>query len=150
MSAPKKSQVLARTWLLPDQVDRLLEETDIFAPHFQLRNEVSVLLMYDLGLRVCELVGLDVEDVFLDDDEPYIYLRSGNQKAPPNGNAPDPAPLNLTPELRTARFLRHCLNGRWKDSEALLPLQKSDRMGTEQVWNVVRLLAEEADSLYGG
>lgn len=141
----KENQVLARTWLLPDQVDRLLEATDVFAPHLQLRNEVAVLLMYDLGLRVGELVGLDVEDVFLEDDEPYIYLRSEIQKSPPNGTAPDPAPLNLTRELGTARLLRHYLNGRWKDSEALLPSQKSDRMGTEQVRNVVRRLAHEAD-----
>ena len=140
----KENQVLARTWLLPDQVDQLLEATDVFAPHLQLRNEVAVLLMYDLGLRVGELVGLDVEDVFLDDAEPYVYLRSEIQKAPPNGTAPDPAPMNLTRELGTARLLRHYLNGRWKDSEALLPSQKSDRMGTEQIRNVVRRLALEA------
>lgn len=141
----KETQVLARTWLLPDQVDRLLEATDIFAPHLQLRNEVAVLLMYDLGVRVGELVGLDVDDVFLDDDEPYIYLRSEIQKAPPDGSEPDPVPLNLTRELGTARLLRHYLNSRWKDSSALLPSQKSDRMGTEQVRNVVSKLALAAE-----
>lgn len=145
MPSTKNSQVLARSWLLPDQVDRLLEATDIFAPHLQLRNEVAVLLMYDLGVRVGELVGLDVDDVFLDDDEPYVYLRSEIQKASPNGSEPDPAPLNLTRELGTARLLRHYLNGRWKESAALLPSQKSDRMGTEQARNVVRKLAREAD-----
>jgi integrase/recombinase XerC/integrase/recombinase XerD len=131
--------------MLPDQFDLLLEATDIFAPHLQLRNEVAVLLMYDLGVRVGELVGLDVEDVFLDDDEPYVYLRSEIQKAPPDGSEPDPAPLNLTRELGTARILRHYLNSRWKDSEALLPSQKSDRMGTEQVRNVVSKLAQSAE-----
>lgn len=145
MAEAKNSQVRAQTWLLPEQVDRLLEATGIFAPHLQLRNEVAVLMMYDLGLRVGELVGLDVDDVFLDDNEPYVYLRSEIQKSPPTEAEPDPCPLNLTRDLGTARLLRHYLNGRWKDSPALFPSQKSARMGTEQVRNLVRKLGQAAD-----
>lgn len=140
----EKTQVKAQTWLYPRQVDKLLNATDRFATHLQMRNEVAILLMYDTGIRVGELVSLDVDNVRLDRDPEHIYLRPEQQKRPPDGSMPDAASIELTDDLGTARLLRHYLNTRWKDADALLPSQKSGRMGTEQVRNVVRKASRRA------
>lgn len=145
MAAEEKSKVQARTWLKPEQVNRLLDHTDRFAPHLQLRNEVAVLLMYDTGVRVGELVDLETGHVRTDADPPHLYLPSEIQKHPPDGGTPDPASIKFTSELGTARLLRHYQRSRWKDPDALFPSQKSDRMTTAQVRNVVTKLAEAAD-----
>ncbi len=145
MATQEKSKVQARTWLKPEQVNELLDHTDAFAPHLQLRNEIAVLLMYDTGVRVGELCQIDTDHLRLDATPAHLYLPGPIQKHPPDGGTPDPASIEFTSELGTARLLRHYLRSRWKDADALLPSQKSDRMTTAQVRNVVTKLAQTAD-----
>jgi len=146
MADSTNPEVQAKTWLTPDQVDdlRTTAYEDSFADHLGLRNESLIAVMYDTGLRVGELVQLDVDMLRLDSDQPSIYLPSAIQKDYPTDASPSPATLELTDSLGTARLLKSYLNNRWKESDAVFPSQKSDRMTTKQVRNVVEKLAVEA------
>lgn len=133
----------ARTWLKPEQVAQLRDAAlATGAEYLRERNDILVGLLYDLGLRVGELVALDVDDFDLDAGE--LYLPTSKQKDYPNtGHSPPPRHLDLDREV--ARDLRRYLAHRWKDPDALLPSRQADRMTTESVRNVVGRIAREAD-----
>jgi integrase/recombinase XerC/integrase/recombinase XerD len=138
----------AKTWLKPAQVQRLRDaaHADGTLQYLRDRNDTIVAVLYDTGLRVAELVALDVDDVRLADRE--IYLPAHKQKDYPTDRSPRAKPIALAQDDATAdtvRRLRSYLSGRWKESPALFPSRQSDRMTTESVRRVVRTLAERAD-----
>jgi integrase/recombinase XerC/integrase/recombinase XerD len=137
----------AKTWLKPDQVEAMRNATvKESAGYLAGRNDALIALLYDTGLRVGELVQLDVEMVDL--EEGIIMLPADIQKAYPNGNSPTYTEIELDGE--TVRTLQTYLNDRWKDPESLFPSRQSDRMTTESVRNVVSNAAEDAQiSPYG-
>jgi len=56
------SKVRAKVWLTLDQVDALRSACySTGADYLQQRNEAIIALMYDTGLRVGELVAIDVD-----------------------------------------------------------------------------------------
>ena len=126
----------ARTWLKPEQVDRLRDVclTDAVPTYLQDRNEAIVALLYDAGLRAGELCALDVDH--LDLDAGTVYLPSRIQKG-----SPPPATLELATD--TVRLLRRYLRDRWKDTDALFPTRSSDRPTTRSLQRLVEKLATE-------
>jgi len=128
----------ARTWLKPEQVDRLRDVclTDAVPTYLQDRNEAIVALLYDAGLRAGEVCALDVDH--LDLDAGTVYLPSRIQKG-----SPPPATLELAPD--TVRLLRRYLRDRWKDTDALFPTRSSDRLTTRSLQRLVEKIAAEAD-----
>lgn len=52
----------------------------------KIRNVAIVRLLADSGLRISELVGMDIDDIYIDDEDPYImvlrkgYIKEGNKK----------------------------------------------------------------------
>lgn len=143
-SASSKSDVQATAWLRPDQVDAMRDAclTDEFPEFLQDRNEVIIALLYDLGLRAQELVGLDVDHLRLEDDPPTVFLSSHLQKG-----SPPPATLELGRygDLGTARLLRRYRRDRWKNTKALIPTRSSDRMTTRSLRRLITRVAEVAD-----
>jgi integrase/recombinase XerC/integrase/recombinase XerD len=133
----------AKVWITPEQVEKLRNAAYATgATYLQSRNEALVALMADTGIRVGELVALDVHHLKLNEGE--VFLPTEIQKDYPiKGKSPPPVHLDLADD--TVRTLRAYLNSRWKDSDAVFPSRQSDRMTTEQVRNVVRTLAKEAD-----
>lgn len=134
----------AQSWLKPGQVDRMRDAAlTTGAGYLQERNDIIVGLLYDLGLRVGELVALDVADFDLEEQPGTLYLPTHKQKDYPDpDHSPPPSHLDL--DRAVARDLRRYLNHRWRDPAALLPSRQADRMTTESVRNVVRRLAREA------
>lgn len=128
----------ARTWLKPEQVDRLRDVclTDAVPTYLQDRNEAIVALLYDAGLRASEVCALDVDH--LDLAGGTVYLPSRIQKG-----SPPPATLELAPD--TVRLLRRYLRDRWKDTDALFPTRSSDRLTTRPLQRLVEKIATEAD-----
>jgi len=62
MSQNTDTKVRAKVWLRPGQVDDLRSACyDVGADYLQQRNEAIIALMYDTGLRVGELVAVDVD-----------------------------------------------------------------------------------------
>lgn len=145
MAKSTNSQVRAGVWVDPEQVEQLRTAAyaDRFASYLKQRNEAIVTVLADTGLRVGELVGLDVK--FLRNGNSEIFLPTRIQKDYPNENSPRPVPIGLADD--TTRVVTSYLENRWKDSEALFPSRSADRITTQGVRDVVSALAQEAGIL---
>jgi integrase/recombinase XerC/integrase/recombinase XerD len=141
MSDSANSQVRAKVWVTPDQVDALRSACyTIGAEYLQQRNEAIVTSMYDTGLRVGELVQVDVS--LLRSNNTELYLPTEMQKDYPNENSPPPVTLELADD--TTRLLSAYLTSRWKNSPALFPSRSSDRISEQGVRNMLHKIAEAA------
>ena len=142
MAAIADSKVRAKVWMKPDQVESLRSACySTGADYLQQRNEAIVALLADTGLRVGELVSVDVE--MLRDGNSAVYLPTEIQKDYPNDNSPPAATLVLSDDV--SRLLSSYLNSRWKDSEALFPSRSSDRITTQGVRDMIHKVAAEAE-----
>ena len=138
----KHTDSKATVWLKPKQVSAMRDgAVATSAGYLAGRNDAILALPYDTGLRVGELVALNVE--MLDLNEGVLMLPASIQKDYPNNNTPQYTEIELASEV--VRTLRMYLNLRWKDSPALFPSRQAERMTTESVRNVVRSAAEAAD-----
>jgi len=141
MAQNTDSKVRAKVWLTPDQVDDLRSACySTGADYLQQRNEAIIALMYDTGLRVGELVAVDVD--MLREGNSTLYVPTEIQKDYPNDNEPAPATLELASDV--TRLLSSYLNSRWKESPALFPSRSSDRITPQGVRNAISKVAEEA------
>lgn len=141
-SKTQQSDPKARVWLKPEQIDDMRNATvENSANYLATRNDALIALIADTGLRVGEVVALNVSMVDFEDD--VLMLPADIQKDYPNDNSPDYTEIELAGE--TVRTLRTYLSNRWKDSDALFPSRQSDRMTTESVRNVVRDAATDAE-----
>ena len=136
------SKVQASAWLKPDQVEAM--RTAVYRcrpPYLQGRDDAILALAYDAGLRVGELVGVDVEN--LRENNSLLYLPGEAQKDYPTASSPTATAIGLSAD--TTRTLSQYLANRWKDTEALFPSRSSDRMTTQAVRNMISTVAEAAD-----
>jgi len=141
MAQNVESKVRAKVWLTPDQVDDLRSACySTGADYLQQRNEAIIALMYDTGLRVGELVAVEVD--MLREGTTALYVPTEIQKDYPNDNEPAPATLELASDV--TRLLSSYLNSRWKDSPALFPSRSSDRITTQGVRDAISKVADEA------
>lgn len=141
MSESANSKVRAKVWVTPAQVEALRSACyAIGADYLQQRNEAIVVTMYDTGLRVGELVQLNVE--LLRNNNSDLYLPTEIQKDYPNENSPPPVTLELADD--TSRLLSAYLTNRWKDSLALFPSRSADRISEQGVRNMLHKVADEA------
>lgn len=141
MSESANSKVRAKVWVTPEQVEALRSACyAIGADYLQQRNEAIVVTMYDTGLRVGEIVQLNVE--LLRNNNSDLYLPTEIQKDYPNENSPPPVTLELADD--TSRLLSAYLTNRWKDSLALFPSRSADRISEQGVRNMLHKVADEA------
>lgn len=141
-TANSQTDAKATVWLKPEQVDRLRSATvENSADYLAARNDAMIATLYDTGLRVNELVSLDVDMLDLADE--VIGLPPEIQKDYPNENSPTYTRIGLADE--TVRTLRMYLANRWRDSSAVFPSRQADRVGTESVRNVVRAAAVDGE-----
>ena len=141
MSDSADSKVRAKVWLTPDQVEALRSACyTTGAEYLQQRNEAIMAFAYDTGLRVGELVQVDVS--LLRSNNSELYLPTEIQKDYPNENSPPPVTLELADD--TVRLLSAYLTNRWKESSALFPSRSSDRITEQGVRNMLHKVAEAA------
>jgi integrase/recombinase XerC/integrase/recombinase XerD len=135
------SKTQASVWLKPEQVEALRSAVYRCRPDYlQQRDDALLALMYDTGLRVGELVAIDVDH--LREDNTRLYLPGHLQKDYPNDNSPDAVRMEL--DADTTRTLSAYLGSRWKDTEALFPSRERDRITTQGVRDLLRAVAREA------
>lgn len=140
-SQTEQTDPKARVWLKPEQIEDMRNATvENSADYLAPRNDALIALMADTGLRVGEIVALDVSMVDFEDG--VLMLPADIQKDYPNDNSPTYTEIELAGE--TVRTLRTYLSNRWKDPKALFPSRQSECMTTESVRNVVRDAAEDA------
>ena len=136
------SKVRAKVWLKPEQIEALRSACySTGADYLQQRNEAIIAVLADTGLRVGELVDLDV--AMLREENSALYVPTEIQKDYPNDNSPPPATLELAGDV--ARLLSSYLTNRWKDSEALFPSRSSDRITTQGVRDMLHKVAATAE-----
>jgi integrase/recombinase XerD len=142
MATDTDSNIRAKVWLEPDQVEALRNACydDEFASYLQQRNDAIIALLYDAGLRVGELVQVDVE--MLREGRSELYLPGHIQKDYPNDNSPTAVTMELGGD--TSRTLNSYLASRWKDTEALFPSRKADRITEQGVRYMLHEVAEAA------
>ena len=140
MSVNTNSKTQASVWLKPEQVEALRSAVYRCRPDYlQQRDDALLALLYDTGLRVAELVAVDVDH--LREDNSLLFVPAENQKDYPNDNSPRSRTLALSPD--TTRTLSAYLGSRWKDTEALFPSRERDRITTQGVRDLFRAVARE-------
>lgn len=70
--------------LQPGQFEQLLQACKMH-PMYQLRNVAAISTLYDTGVRVSELVGLDMEDILWDEGKLNIIGKGNKQRFVPIG-----------------------------------------------------------------
>ena len=142
MSEIVDSKVQAGVWLKPPQVESLRSACySVGADYLQQRNEAIIALLADTGLRVSELVKLNIDH--LRDENTALYLPADLQKDYPTDSSPNAATLDLVADV--TRLLSSYLTNRWKDSEALFPSRSSERITTQGVRDMLHKVAAEAE-----
>lgn len=142
MSPKTNSNIRAKVWLEPAQVDSLRNACydNSFASYLQQRNDAIIGLLYDSGLRVGELVQLDVG--MLRDNNTALYLPAHIQKDYPTENSPSAVTMDLS--SGTTRTLNSYLASRWKETDSLFPSRKSNRITEQGVRYMLHAAAETA------
>ena len=143
MSSETNSNIQASVWLEPSQVESLRNACydESFASYLQQRNDAIITLMYDTGLRVGELVQVD--DPMLRNNNTELYLPAHIQKDYPNENSPSAVTIDLDSD--TTRTVNAYLNSRWKETTALFPSRKADRISEQGIRYMLHKVAEVAD-----
>lgn len=132
----------ATAWLKPRQVEQMRSAAVAnSATYLAARNDAILALLYDTGLRVGELVQLNVE--MLDFADGVLMLPADIQKDYPNDNSPVYTEIALADE--TTRVLQTYLAGRWEDPAAVFPSRSADRITTQGVRNIVKQAAVDAE-----
>ncbi len=85
LSAPKRERVLP-AFVREEEMNRLLDDPQMFADNFDGRRDHLIIAMfYETGLRVSELVGLNLEDVNLTARTLKVTGKGNKQRIVPFG-----------------------------------------------------------------
>jgi integrase/recombinase XerD len=129
VDAPKPGSYLPDV-LAPDDVERILDAPPVEDP-IGIRDRAILELLYGCGLRVSELVGLDVDRVDLPNQQVRVIGKGNKERRVPMGD-----------EARE-RLHRYRVGPRaaWtakRPTEAVFVGRKGNRMSREAVWRLVK------------
>ena len=129
IESPKLGRPLPKT-LTEDDVERLLLAPDSDTP-IGLRDKTMLELLYATGLRVSELVGLELSQVNLRQGVVRVMGKGGKERLVPVGEEALACLLNY---LRDAR---HTLLGKHRN-EVLFPSTRGLRMTRQTFWHRIK------------
>ncbi len=139
LASPKVGKMLPKP-LTVQEIDELLEQPARRNTPEAKRDRAMLELMYATGLRVTELVSLDVTDVQLEGEKPYVRLVG-------KGNRERQIPLLEQPvqELHEyIRFARPRLVGERAET-ALFVNRRGERLTRQGFWLILKGYAHEAN-----
>ncbi len=125
-------------YLTEDEVDRLLQEADKSDSAEGQRDATILELLYATGLRVSELVSLNIQDV--DFEESYIRCWGKGSKERivyAHGKALD----GLQDYVSTSR---KSMLGSKKEETALFVNHRGERLTRQWVWNILKIYRKRA------
>jgi len=138
LASPKVGKVLPKP-LTVQEIDELLEQPARRNTPEAKRDRAMLELMYATGLRVTELVSLDLDDIQLDIEKPFVRLVG-------KGNRERQIPLLDQPvqELREyIRYARPRLVGERQET-ALFVNRRGERLTRQGFWLILKGYAAEA------
>ena len=135
IDAPKQNRPVPK-FLTEDEVERLLDAPDIGDP-LGLRDRTMLEMLYASGLRVSELVTLDMHQVNLQQGVVRITGKGGKERLVPFG---EEAIRWLDQYIRDAR--PELLKGRACD--ALFPTRRAAAMTRQAFWHLIKRYALKA------
>jgi integrase/recombinase XerD len=138
LASPKVGKMLPKP-LSVQEIDELLEQPARRSTPEAKRDRAMLELMYATGLRVTELVSLDIEDVQLEGEKPYVRLVG-------KGNRERQIPLLDQPVQELSeyiRFARPRLVGE-RDETALFVNRRGERLTRQGFWLILKGYATEA------
>lgn len=137
LGSPRVGRSLPK-YLTEDEVDLLLREADKSGTAEGQRDANILELLYATGLRVSELVSLNVQDI--DFEESYIRCWGKGAKER-IVYAHDRALNGLQDYLSTSRM---SLLGSNKDETALFVNHRGERLTRQWVWNILKTYSKRA------
>lgn len=128
LEGPKKSKPLPQ-FVREGEMDNLLDRMEWGENYKEVRARTILLLLYETGIRVSELTGLDDADVDFDAGQLKVTGKRNKQRVVPFGE-------ELAAAIRQYVQLRNeQVTGQ---SAALLQTEKGERMRRAQVYTIVR------------
>ena len=137
LGSPRVGRTLPK-YLTEEEVDRLLKEAEKAGTAEGQRDANILELLYATGLRVSELVSLNVQDV--DFEESYIRCWGKGAKER-IVYAHDRALDGLQDYLSTSRM---SLLGQNKEESALFVNHRGERLTRQWVWNILKTYSKRA------
>ena len=135
LSAPKINPYLP-TVLSVDEVMAILESVDLSKPEGH-RNRCILEVLYSCGLRVSELIGLKISDIFLDEQFIRVFGKGSKQRLVPIGE-PAIQAIRLYRQVRDAGPVQ-------KAAEDILFLNhRGGKLSRVAVFNIVKEQAAAA------
>ena len=135
LASPKVGKSLPKP-LTVQEIDELLEQPMRRATPEAKRDRAMLELMYATGLRVTELVSLDVADCQLEGDKPFVRL-VGERQIP----LLDQPVQEVTEYIK---FARPRLVGE-RDETALFVNRRGERLTRQGFWLILKGYAQEAN-----
>jgi integrase/recombinase XerD len=135
LESPKPAQRLPRI-LTIDEVDLLLSQPQIGTPA-GLRDKAMLELLYATGLRVSELVSLDLNNLNLENGFIRCFGKGSKERIIPLGDI-------------AARFLREylgrgrCKLGKSNTTPALFVNHRGQRLTRQGFWKIIKKYAQKA------
>ena len=137
ITGPKKSKPLPQ-FVREEEMNRLLDENLPADSYNNVRARTIIIMFYETGIRLAELVGLDDEDVDLAAMQLKVTGKRDKQRIVPFGE-------ELAEALRQYMLLRD--DEVVRQSPALFLTDKGERVKRSQVQNLVRKHLSEVTTL---
>ena len=138
LASPKVGKLLPKP-LNVQELDELLEQPSRLSTPEAKRDRAMLELMYATGLRVTELVSLDLHDVQLEGEKPYVRLIG-------KGNRERQIPLLDQPVQEVRDYIQSArtrLLGE-RDETALFVNRRGERLTRQGFWLILRGYANDA------
>lgn len=138
LASPKVGKTLPKP-LTVQEIDELLEQPARRNTPEAKRDRAMLELMYATGLRVTELVSLDLKDVNLDSENPHVRLIG-------KGNRERQLPLFDTAATEVTEYIKAArprLVGNRQET-ALFVNRRGERLTRQGFWLILKGYAEEA------
>ncbi|MFS0576694.1 site-specific tyrosine recombinase XerD [Sporosarcina sp. 179-K 3D1 HS] len=130
LELPKIEQKLPRI-LSIEEVDRLIQAPDVGKP--QGKRDVALFeLLYGTGMRVSELIGLDLQDIHLSMGFVRVFGKGGKERIIPLGGSAIHAVQRYVEEVRPQ------FTAKQRNVEALFVNMRGSRLTRQGCWKILK------------
>jgi integrase/recombinase XerD len=130
LELPKLEQKLPRV-LLMEEVDRLIEIPDRSKPQ-GVRDNALLEILYGTGMRVSELIGLDLDDIHLSMGFVRVFGKGGKERIIPLGGKSIEACKRYVEEARPVFIAKQ------KGAQALFVNMRGTRLTRQGCWKLLK------------